>query len=752
MYDRSESELLRLLADRAGIAADYYDIAGTLHVTSDETRRAILSAMGFRVVGRDELIAELIKWDDRPWLRGCEPVYVIRSGRDVGAWFLSVPCGPSEESSVEVRWSLRDEQGMLCHERIEGPGLAIHEERLIDGRRYIRSAFALPSGLSPGYYDGVVCVRGRAVEREAAFLLIVAPERCYVPDRFLKGERLWGLSLQLYSLRSERNWGVGDFRDLADLVEWAGGKLGAAAVGLNPLHALKNSMPYHISPYSPNSRLFLNELYIDVEQVPECAAPEVQARLTDPLFRAQLDELRRSELIDYDGVARAKRTILEVCYEIFLRDNFSGNEPDLEPMTERGAAFDSYVKGEGDSLVRYALFQSLDEDQRTGGVMQWMDWPEDFRRPSSDAMREYERRERRKIRFFLYVQWLAAEQMSALANRSVDVGMPVGFYYDLALGSDRNGADGWRFQDMLVLEADCGAPPDAFAPDGQNWGFSPIDPIRLRETGYKFFIDVLRHNLRRGGAIRIDHVMALFRLFWIPRGMSAAMGTYVQYPWEDLLAILALESVRAKALIIGEDLGTVPDWIRERLYEAGVLSYRVFFFERTATGDWKSPGAYPAQALAVVTTHDLPTLSGYWEEADIALRVQLGGVAGETERRWLDERRQDKARILAALKAEGLLPPETPDDPALIPRMAWAIVEAVHHYLARTPAWLMLVTVEDVIGVRDQVNVPGTVDCHPNWRRKLPLTVEELMSDDRFERLASEIRSTRGVGGGEDRR
>lgn len=744
MDDRSETELLRLLADRVGIAADYYDIAGRLHVTGDDTRRAILSAMGFRVASRDALAVELKNWDDRPWLRGCEPVYVARSGRDAGSWFLSVPCEPFGESSITVQWSLRDEQGTLCYERIEGPGLVVQEERLIDRRRYIRLAFAFPPDLPPGYYHGTVSTQGGTVEREASFLLIVAPERCYVPDRFLTGGRLWGLSLQLYSLRSERNWGVGDFRDLADVVNWVGRKLGAAVIGLNPLHALKNSMPYHISPYLPNSRLFLNELYIDVEQVSECAAPEVQERLADPSFRARLDELRRSELIDYDGVARAKRTILEVCYEVFLRDNFAGREPDLEPTTERGIAFDSYVKGEGDSLLRYALFQLLDEDQRTAGVMRWMDWPAELRCPSSDIVREYERRESRKIRFFLYVQWLAAEQMNALVNKSVTVGMPVGFYHDLALGSDRNGADGWRFQDVLVLEADCGAPPDAFAPDGQNWGFSPIDPLRLRETGYQFFIDVLRHNLRRGGAIRIDHVMALFRLFWIPRGMPAAMGTYVEYRWEELLAILALESTRTKVLIIGEDLGTVPDWIRERLYEAGVLSYRVFFFERTSVGDWKSSGAYPAQSLAVVTTHDLPTLSGFWEGADIALRVQWSGVDGEIERRWLEERRQDKARILAALKVEGLLPPETPDDPALIPQMTWDVAEAIHCYLAKTPAWLMLVMVEDVIGVRDQVNLPGTVDRHPNWRRKLPLPIEELTRDHRVERLAAALRSWRG--------
>ncbi|MCS6897564.1 MAG: 4-alpha-glucanotransferase [Nitrospira sp.] len=733
-----------MLADRAGIAAEYYDIAGTLHVTSDETRRAILSAMGFRVSTRAELVAELIDWDNRPWLRCCEPVHVVRQGRHPGSWLCAVPCERGEETALQVRWTLRDEQGALCYERDEGPGWEIQEERVIDGRRYIRLAFGIPADLPLGYYRAVVCTKGGEVERKATFLLIVAPARCYVSDRFLNGGRLWGLSLQLYSLRSQYNWGVGDFGDLADLVEWAGRKLGAAVVGLNPLHALKNSIPYHISPYSPNSRLFLNELYIDVEQVPECAAPEVRRRLADPSFCVQLDKLRGSELIDYEGVAQAKRAILELCYEIFLRDNFPGDEADRQPKTERGAAFDSYVKKEGDSLVRYAVFQALDEEQQAAGVTQWTNWPAEFRHPSSDAVARYQCRERKKIGFFLYIQWLAAQQMKRLAEKSVEAGMTVGFYHDLALGSDRNGADGWRYQDVLVLEADCGAPPDAFAPQGQNWGFPPVDPLRLRASGYAPFIEVLRRNLRYGGAIRVDHVMALFRLFWIPWGLPASMGTYVRYPWEDLLAILALESVRANALIIGEDLGTVPDWIRERLHEAGVLSYRVFFFERTATGEWKPPGAYPSQSVAVVTTHDLPTLSGYWEGTDIDLRTQLIGGAEHTKRTWLEERHRDKSGILAALKSEGLLPPDFSLDPGTLPVLTEELALAIHRYLARTPAWLMLVTVEDVIGVRDQINLPGTVDCYPNWRRKLPLTVEELMSDRRFERLANELRSVRG--------
>jgi 4-alpha-glucanotransferase len=347
----------------------------------------------------------------------------------------------------------------------------------------------------------------------------------------------------------------------------------------------------------------------------------------------------------------------------------------------------------------------------------------------------------RQIRAVQYVQWLAHGQLGALVHRAGEAGMPIGLYYDLALGSDRAGADGWRFQPVLAMEADCGAPPDALGPEGQNWGFSPADPMRLRASGYEYVIQLLRRNFRYGGAIRIDHVMALFRLFWIPRGMPASNGTYVHYPADDLLAILALESVRAKVLVIGEDLGTVPDWVRHRLGTAGVLSYRVFYFERTWEGAWKPPGAYPSQSLAVVGTHDLPTLSGYWEGADIETRARLGLVSSEDAKMSaLAERQREKSAIIAALRSEGLWPPGLPDDAAHGPAMTWELARAIHVYLARTPAWLVLANVEDVIGARAQTNVPGTVDQHPNWRRKLMPTVEELIRDDRFNQLADELR------------
>ena len=744
MYDLSESELLRLLAERAGIAADYYDIAGTHHVTTDETRRAILAAMEFRVENRADLIDALTAWDHRPWMQGCDPVCILRQGEAPGRWSLHVPCESHEESVIRVRWWLVSESGERSHEREEGPGLKVEEARVVAGRRFIRMEFTLPQTLPLGYYSAHVRMQGGSVELATGFRVIVAPARCFVPEWFERGTRLWGIALQLYSLRSDRNWGVGDFQDLSALVDWAGTQLGASVIGLNPLHALKNTTPYHISPYSPTSRLFLNELYINVEQVEECRTdPTVRACLADATFRARLDAARRSELVEYDAVAAAKRTVLDLCAQAFARDNFEGGDPDRSPATERGRVFQQYVRQEGEPLAHYALFRVLeDERQRLPSASDvWMDWPEPYRDPSSAAVGEFRRRHARQIHAIQYVQWLADGQLRAVVDKAGQAGMPIGLYYDLALGSDRAGADGWRFQPVLAMKADCGAPPDAFAPDGQNWGFSPADPLRLRASGYEYFIELLRRNFRYGGAIRLDHVMALFRLFWIPRGLPASKGTYVHYPADDLLAILALESVRAKVLVIGEDLGTVPDWVRQRLGTAGVLSYRVFYFERTWEGGWKPPGAYPSQSLAVAATHDLPTLSGFWDGADIETRAELGFCSSEAARRsaWA-ERQREKAAIMAALRSEGLLPAGLPDDAAQGPAMTWELARAIHVYLARTPAWLVLANVEDVIGARAQTNVPGTVDQHPNWRRKLMLTVEELIRDDRFKQLAAELR------------
>jgi (1->4)-alpha-D-glucan 1-alpha-D-glucosylmutase len=489
--------------------------------------------------------------------------------------------------------------------------------------------------------------------------LTVEPGRCYEPEVFQQ-QRLWGFMVQLYGLRSGRNWGIGDFTDLRTLIEIAAG-LGAGVVGVNPLHATQGS------PYSPSSRHALNVLYIDVEAVPGFdRAPK------------SLKRLRESELVDYEGVRKAK---LEVLERIFRK-----------------------TKPKVSASGNFAVFEALRE-KFSGG---WQSWPKGFQEPDSPEVRKFAEANSTRVAFHAWLQRIAREQLDAAQRRAQELGMPLGLYVDLALGADRGGAEVWADQDVFAVGASCGAPPDEFNPLGQDWGLPPYSPRALRAKGYRPFVELLRANMPVGGALRMDHVMALSRLWWIPQGAKPERGGYVNYPFGELLAILAAESRRARCLVIGEDLGTVPAELRAALNQAGVLSYRPLLFEKDAKGEFCPPEAYPRDALVCVSTHDLPTWRGFWEAHDLKLRRKLGLTVdffGEL----------------------GLREAETKKLERVVERAA----AAAHAYIARTPAKLAMLQPEDVLEVLEQANLPGTVDQHPNWRRKLPLALEQWRSDAR---------------------
>jgi 4-alpha-glucanotransferase len=749
MQDQMEQTLLARLAERAGIAADYYDIAGMLHVTSNDTQRAILTAMGFAVDSAASLTQALQEWDEAPWQRPCDPVRILYDNETGAPLSCCLALEDGKEEFITVEWQIRDESNAVVQEGLAGPGLSAVEIRFLKGQRRARIQIPAPHGLSLGYYNLAVRAEGLVGGVVGIMRIIVAPRQCYVPSSLERNQRLWGLALQLYSLSSDRNWGCGDFTDLGRIVEWAGKELGAGVLGLNPLHALRNSAPYHISPYAPYSRLYLSELYIDLERLPEFYGSEkAQQQFLAPEFQAKLRALRGSQQVDYDTIVAAKRRMLDLAYRKFLEEAYSGEEPNLRPKTTRAWLFERFIRSEGTPLEEYATFQTLEEERRliqsTSAV--WHDWPTQYLTPGQ-PVREYAKRHRKRIRFFQYIQWIASEQLNEIRRTAEQLAMPIGLYHDMALGADRNGAEAWIYQSVLALGADCGAPPDAFAPQGQNWGLPPINPHALRASGYDLMIQLLRNNFRSGGAIRLDHVMAFFRLFWIPRGRPASEGTYVQYPFEDLLAIVALESTRYKTLVIGEDLGTVPDWVREQLARARVLSYRVFYFERGSDGSIKPPGDYPVQSLAVVTTHDLPTLTGFWSGEDLQVRSALGNFPDEaTHRQAWEDRTRDKARILSALKRESLLPNGVTDDLATAPEMTPELCQAIHLYLARTPSYIVLANLEDGLGELSQTNLPGTIDSHPNWTRKYAVRVDEMLCDERLRQLGAALRSTRPLG------
>jgi len=746
--DDTEQALLASLAERVGIAAEYHDISGVRHVTADHTKRDILRAMGFRVDSTAALAVAIREWDEAPWRRPCDSVRIVHEEEVATPVSCCFALEDGRERSVVVTWQLNDESGNLIHEGQAGPGLVATEVKFIDGGRRVRVELPAPKGLPLGYYDFIIRAEGLVGGSTGILRLIVAPRQCYVPTPLEVGQRYWGLALQLYSLSSGRNWGCGDFTDLNQIVEWAGKRLGAGLVGLNPLHAIRNSAPHHTSPYTPYNRLAINELYIDLERLPEFfASEEAQTQYRSPEFQAMLQALRENRRVDYEAIASAKRTMLDLAYRQFLKEAYSGAEPNLEPKTARAKLLERFIQSEGEALELYATFQTLEEERRLiqSKTVTWQEWPKQFLSPGS-AAREYGRRHRKRIRFFQYIQWIASEQLSEVLRTAEAAGMPIGIYNDLALGAERTGAEAWMYQSVMALDADCGAPPDDFAPQGQNWGLPPINPVALRPSRYELLIQLLRRNMRFGGAIRLDHVMALSRLFWIPKGKSATEGAYVHYPFEELLSIIALESVRSKTLVIGEDLGTVTDLVREQLAKACVLSYRVFYFERRGDGTWKSPGEYPQQALAVTGTHDLPTLTGFWSGEDIQVRAGLGAFNDEAGRRqaW-EERQRDKGRMLAALKQEALLPSGMSDDPATVPAMTPALCRAIHAYLARTPAWLVLANLEDGLEEISQTNLPGTVENHPNWRRKYASRIDSLGDDERLRELGATLRSIRPI-------
>jgi (1->4)-alpha-D-glucan 1-alpha-D-glucosylmutase len=576
--------------------------------------------------------------------------------------------------------------------------------------------------------------------------LVVAPSQCFLPPALESGGRAWGMAVQLYGLRSKRNWGIGDFSDLGKLCGVVA-KLGAGVVGLNPLHAQFPGRPERFSPFAPSSRLYRNVLYIDVEAVAEYkTCGEARALVRSDEFQAAISALRATELVDYPAVAARKMPVLELLHGAFQAANVDGKS--RLARTARGRAFRRYQAEEGEALERQAIFEALAEHlgaDRNGTDYHWRAWPERFRHPVSPDVAAFARAHRERIEFFQYLQWQADLQLRKVVARCKRLGMPIGIYQDLALGFSSDGGDAWSYQDTLAAGMSVGAPPESMNPTGQDWGLPPFDPHKLREAAYQPYIDTLRANMRHGGALRIDHVLGHVRLFWIPAGMTAVDGGYVRNPVDDLLGILSLESVRNRCLVVGEDLGTLPPGLRERLARHRILSYRLLYYERDDHGELSSPARVAPLALVGLGTHDLPSLAGFWTERDLAWRRELRLFPNaELEAQAYAERARDREVLPRGLVREGLLDAGAPTAEA-DGRPSWPLVEAMHRFLSRTPAALMMVHAEDVLGAPEQVNLPATTDEHPNWRRKQPVAVERMAREPRIVALAgiaAERRST----------
>ncbi|MGH7665560.1 MAG: 4-alpha-glucanotransferase [Gemmatimonadaceae bacterium] len=694
---------LRALADHAGIVAEYIDQSGCeRRETSDDTRVALLAAMGINAADERAASESLNRIRNAERSRLLPPTRVSIDGRSPPTVDLFLP--DTGERAADWRLELRTE-----------PGRATTAEGRISVGRNGRCALTLPVNPGTGYHDLRLTVDAGVASARAEQSLIIVPGSCPTPASLLGGRRVFGIIANLYSVRSERNWGVGDFGDLDALVRW-GSAEGAAFIGVNPLHALRNRGTDR-SPYSPLSRLFRNPLYIDVEKVEEmreCAA--ARALMYQPSFVSELNSLRDSERVGYERTMTLKHAVLRLLYETFTARH-------RRESTQRGHQYARYLEVQGQPLTDFATFAALEDHLGK----RFAEWPAPFRDPRSSDIESFRRESRNAIDYHRYLQFIIDCQIAGTASTAKTSGMPIGLYQDLAIGTAPDGSDPWMFPGLFARGVALGAPPDDYSASGQNWGLPPLDPHALAAGGYSYWISLVRSALHHAGALRLDHVMGLFRQYWIPEGRPGGEGAYVRFPAEDMLGILALESTRAGALVVGEDLGTVPEEVPPALRRWGVLSSAVLYFERNETGGFAPAGEYEPNSLATANTHDMPTLAGFWSGGDISLKRKVGIIDGDDAVATAETVREGERRALTdRLRAAGVLAAD--DDPDA--ENGAVLRGAVHAFLCSSPAALVGLSLDDLVGEPEPVNVPGVgAEKFPSWTRRLALPVEEIPVD-----------------------
>lgn len=713
---KTYEEALDRAARLWGIEPEYHDTWGRRHVTTPGIERAILEARGLAAGTREELDAAVEQRLAEEWARLLPPVFVAGESAWPKGFPVNVPAEQAEgRAALEIRW----EDGEVERRDLPLEGMARVGEMELRGARYVRKQVPLGGRARLGYHD-VELTLGR---QRAAMRLILCPDRAYTAPPIGDGGRTAGLALALYGLRSNRNWGSGDLTDLEGVLDWTAAELGVSFIGLNPLHAIANRQPFNTSPYLPMSSFYKNAIYLDLERVEDFRETR-RARCwrERPQTQQAIQAARAAAFIEYEQVWKLKLHGLKLAFAGFLRREWRRD-------TGRAREFKEYVEREGELLDQFAVFCALDEfiHRRQPEVWIWRDWPEEYHDPESGEARAFAKKHWRLVLFYKYAQWQTERQLEAAQQHARERGLSIGLYHDLALATDRCGADFWACRPFFVSGCRVGAPPDTFSPQGQDWSFPPPNTDHHRETGYRLIAEAIRKNCRHGGALRIDHVMRFFRLYWIPEGNAPADGAYVRDYSDDLLHILALESARNQVVVVGEDLGTVTQEIRRALAGFGIYGYRVPQFEKRDDGEIKRPREYADHALVASSTHDLPTLAGLWLFRDIEARRAAGLLPNENDyHRQLEDRRREKQKLLDALFEEGLLPDWVARRAEHLPEFTGELHNALTGWLARAPSRLLALTTEDLFKEIEQQNLPGTTSEYPNWRRRMRYAVEEL--------------------------
>jgi len=717
MPGETYEQLLDRAAESSGIELGFWDIWGRYHTASADTKRALLQSLGVDASSHEALERAMAARTHAEWDRLSAPTVVVKES---GAAELDLQI-PAEWVGEQAVITVTREDGQSSDFHLNLSELSQTAAIEVEGRAWVRKRARLPVALPLGYHQITVAAGGTS----SSTLYIVTPERAWSDPHTGRSGRTAGVAISLYGVRSGRNWGCGDFRDLQDVVDWVLDELQAGFVALNPLHAIHNRRPFNTSPYLPNCIFYQNYLYLDVEGI-EDFGPSRRARqcFESPAIQQEIRELRNAQFVEYERVSALKLRFLKLLFARFLRDEWRRS-------TERARQFQAFLDREGQLLERFATYCALDEHfhRLDPNVWLWTDWPEPYRNPDSAETRAFRGKYWRRVMFHQYLQWQIDTQLRRAQHRARERSMGIGLYHDLALATDQFGSDLWAHRPFYVSGCRVGSPPDDFSPGGQDWAFPPPNSRAHREDGYRLFAESIRKNCRHGGALRMDHVMRLFRLYWIPNGVDASQGAYVREPNEDFVRILALESVRNRVVIVGEDLGTVEPEVRETLKRFGILSYRLFYFEKNSDGRFRSASEYPQQALVSSTTHDLPTLAGYWVCADIEARRTAGMIDDAAYRHQVEQRLTDRQRMLDTLFAHDLMPQGLSRSASDYRELTGELHNAVVGFLARTPSELLAINQEDLTKELAQQNLPGTTWQYPNWSRKMRFTVEELRSN-----------------------
>lgn len=701
------SEALAALARACGVSVEYYAIDGTLVHCSAAAIRAALTAMGLDASSDAACARSLDALEDQEWLRLVPPVTVVTAGQE-----RTFPVHVIDGDPVEVAFRL--ESGEV---RSAPQVDAWVPPRTVGNQTMGRATFLIPADLPLGWHRVEATTNGR----RGRGYVVVTPERVSLPSE-VREKRPWGLTVQLYSLRSERSWGIGDLADLADLCALGKARGDADFVLINPLHATEPVAPLTNSPYLPTSKRFMSPLYIRVEDIPEVAYLPSQQRALLAWEAERPQRLNDSDdLLDRDSIWRLKSAALE---EVFRAPRSAG----------RDALFEAFCLREGAALEDFATWCAIAEAHRG------LPWPAEFDSPTSSAVAAWRDENAERVLYHAWLQWICDEQLERAQSAATRAGMSIGVMIDLAVGVHPEGADAWSYQRVLAQGMSMGAPPDFYNALGQDWSIPPWQPRALEAAAYLPFRDLVRAAVRNAGALRIDHVLGMFRQWWVPAGHIPVDGVYVYVDHEAYMGIIALEAERAGAVVIGEDLGTVEPWVREYLHSRGILGTSIAWFERHDDGAPRVPEDYRADTLAAVTTHDLPPTGAYLAGEHVRLRAELGMLGdGSIEDAQAEAARERQAFIDIMLERGWILPDYNEED----------LIAGLHRWVLDSPALLTGIAVTDAVGERRAQNMPGTDTEYPNWcipvtdGNGVPVLLDDLFEHPRVRRLFRAIKAAR---------